>query len=419
MSTTYPFGGWLAEVPEVAPHPGTQVARVADAATMRRFFAVQCFSLIYLQKLGVTIGSLPSISVPVLTLLGHLFCLAVAGRLCVRPLRVICYAVFAGAALLTYAVAAIQGRASGTHSMTAITILLLLHGLMMVGWEVEWVVYEACIGRFITLMIVPAGMVFLQLLSQAVFGSGHSLNIETILPKAILLPGYIYNAPIHWGASFVRPNGFFMLEPSTISICLAVCIILELMHRRRLWLVAYFASALIGCLGGTGMVMMVIAAPFLLARQRADLVVRILALALVAVLVALPLGVADQFLSRSTEFDAHGSSASERVVEPAQQLVTLLEDPDFLVTGLGPGNDTNSAWPVTKAGSEYGLLVAALYIVMFTVYIGACPNWPLKLSLFCICQFTGGYLVDPTALILVFLLCMAIVPVRRRAVAGA
>ncbi len=385
--------------------------RPSRVEAIKKFFTIQIGSAIFLEKLGITPPGLPTISLPFIILLIGLVYMALSTTFSVSTNRLVMYLLFVLCSLIATFLAIPFAFVTPFHALTSVTMLLLLYSIFPVVWEVEWDVYRHCMNVYLTMMLLPGLMVLLQLLSQAILGAGHSLNLELLIPPFLLLPGYVYEAPIHYGATFVRPNGLFMLEPSSISLMLAISLIIEVMYFRRLWRMLFFAVALIGCLGGTGMVMMAVAAPFLLVRQDRKTVIKILAAGAVCLAIAVPLGVTDELIGRAGEFDAPTSSGFGREIIPAMRLMQLVNDPDFYVYGNGAGSLVESSWPVTKLGSEYGLIVTLVYVIMFLLFTGRCPNTALKYSFLFVFHFTGAYTVNPIALELLFLLCTSVVPV--------
>jgi hypothetical protein len=364
------------------------------------FFAVEFACLVVLQKFAVPAGAAPiSFLIPVLYL--GLGVGVVAFGLGVSLLRV---AVFGGFLLVAVLSQALVGR---PFSAPSFLLLLVLYFPLMFLWRVPADTYRRLIGSFQNVMAAAALMVFLQLASQFAFGMGNTLNIEPFVPKALLMPGYIYSVPIHFGASFVRPNGFFFLEPSYVSMFLASALIIELTEFSRPLRIGLYAGALIGCLGATGWVMMAFAAPGILRRLSPRMLLIVLVLVAVGGMVAMAAGGGDLVASRFSELSKPGSSGSERLVAPLHELSVLSTDPDRLFTGSGAGNMVlfqSSPWPLTKLFSEYGALTALAYLLLFVAAIWRAPNRVLAFSLFVVINFTGGYLLNPVTAMLTILL---------------
>jgi hypothetical protein len=377
-------------------------------------FALQLGGLILLQKLAIPAGGSP-VSVLIPLLYAGLALGALSG-LRVSLLRAAAFGGFLLVTLLS------QLLVAQYFSYTSYLLLLVLYFPLAFVWPMPEAQYRRVLGIFQNLMILGAVMVFVQLGWQLAFGQGNTLSIEPFLPQRLLLPGYLYNVPIHFGAAFVRPNGFFFLEPSFVSMFLAAALIIELTDFGRPLRIGLYAGALIGCLGATGWVMVLVAAPFMLRRLSPRMLLICLALTIAVSSVALVSGGADLVARRLDEFNHDNSSASERLVAPFHELGGLLLDPDRLLTGTGAGNAVtlhSSTWPITKLLSEYGAVTTMAYFLLLVGAIWRAPNRALAWSLFVIVNFTGGYLLNPVAVGLVIVLLGLPRPVARRARSGA
>jgi hypothetical protein len=167
-------------------------------------------------------------------------------------------------------------------------------------------------------------------------------------------------------------------------------------------------AATIWSTGATGMVTLLVASPFLLARESP----RSIAICLILGIVGLGVGyVTDAlpFLSRIGEFNGQ-SSGSDRMLLPGEKLLELAFDPHYFLSGMGsgaPNTDLGSAWAVVKLTNEYGLIVALLYIALFVAVISANrENIPLKAAVMFVFHVTGGYLFDINAINFITLTCL-------------
>lgn len=374
------------------------------------FFAAEFAGVVLLQKFALPAGASP-ISLLIPMLYAGLAVGVVALNLGVSLLRVAAFGLFFLVALTS------QLLVGAPFSVPSFLLLLVLYFPLIFIWRVPEDTYRRLINSFQNVMAVAAVIVFLQLASQFVFGMGNTLNLEPFVPKALLLPGYIYSVPIHFGATFIRPNGFFFLEPSYVSMFLASALILELTEFGRPLRIGLYAGALIGCLGATGWVMMAFAAPGILRRLSPRMLLIVLVLVAVGAVAAMAAGGGDLLASRFSELNKPGSSGSERLVAPLHQLSVLSVDPDRLFTGQGAGNMAlfqSSPWPVTKLFSEYGALTALAYLLLFLSAIWRTPNRVLALALFVVINFTGGYLLNPVTTTLAVLLLSLPRPVAER-----
>jgi hypothetical protein len=363
-------------------------------------FALQIFSLIFLQKLAIPIGRLP-ISVPMITLYAFLAIMVLRIQLHVSPLRVTAVGLLFAVTLVT------QIIISKPISAPSFLQFLLLYLPFLFVWRLSGEKYLSLMNVFQNGMIIAGAMVFAQLASQMVLGMGNAPNLESFVPAKFLLPGYNYAAPIAWGQRFVRPNGFFFLEPSFVSSFLASALIIELMFFHRLWRAIYYGAALLGTVAATGIVMILVAAPLLLARRD----IRAAALTgfagIVGVIAALATGALDTLLSRFSELGSPGSSAFQRLIAPLLYLRDVYADPDKVMTGVGAGNSNEigvSLWPMAKVMIEYGALAGIVFMVFLAICMGRSVNKPLALALFITYNFTGGFLLVPITVIQILLL---------------
>jgi hypothetical protein len=99
---------------------------------------------------------------------------------------------------------------------------------------------------------VPAIIILFQFGIQRITGHKAPINMFAVMPKAIMVGGYTYNAPYpNWDSPFSRPNGFFFLEPSFVSFFTASALIIEIMFFRRLRFVILMAVSTALTQGGT------------------------------------------------------------------------------------------------------------------------------------------------------------------------
>jgi hypothetical protein len=232
-----------------------------------------------------------------------------------------------------------------------------------------------------------------------------------VVPKSFLLQGYFYDAHYPWNSTFQRPNGFFFLEPSVVSLFTASAAIVELTYFKRIRYVVLMLSATAFSMGGTGLTMLLIASPFLLARQALPVALLVGVMALLALSVAIALNVPLPLLSRVDELHQATSSGSGRLLIPAGQFIKLLLDPSHLLTGTGAGSTTaalGTAWPTLKLINEYGLLTTILYATLYLMAFAKPYNAPLAIAISLIFNFTGGYLLGITVQFMAVIFCMVV-----------
>jgi hypothetical protein len=384
--------------------PGAPPETQADVAV--RALNFQLFCLVYLQKFAVGPGSF-QLSVTMLVMLAGLVWLVGSGRVGISARRLVLYLTFVGSCFLS------QIIADGSPSMSSLIYLTVLYSFMTVVAELPADRYAGVLDRFVKLMILPACVIIFQYAFQTATGSGNPISMNRMLPGSILLHGYIYEAPYHWGFAFTRPNGFFFLETSYASAFAASAAIIEATYFRRPLLLGLMTAATFLSLGGTGVTMLIVAAPFLVARLSARAAGLVVAAVMAALLAAYLLNVPLPLLSRMNELHTESSSGADRLLVPASHLANMLMDPSFLFRGTGAGSATaeeGSLWPLAKLLQEYGLVAMMSFIAFYVIGIIGNFNVPLKIALTITYNFTGGYLLTPVMVELLVLLCFIAAP---------
>jgi hypothetical protein len=378
----------------------------AEEYAVIQFGTIQLFVLVYLQKFAV--GPLSfQIGFPLLAMLGHTGYMLITGRMHFAPLRLVCYMTFAASCLLSQAIC------GASFSIPSITELLVIYSFLTVTTSVSGSAYQLILKRFVGMMVIPAMIVLIQYWYQKITGLSDPINMNRVFPKAFLLQGFFYDAHYPWNSTFQRPNGFFFLEPSIVSMFTASAAIIEFTYFKRVRYGLLMIAATAFSMGGTGMTMLAIAAPFLIARQTLPVALLLCIAALMAVLAVTALDVPLPILSRAHELQHGTTSGGGRILIPAQQFIKLLLDPSHFLTGTGAGSTTadfGNAWPIVKLINEYGLLTTVLYVTLYLMVILRRYNVPLAIAVSIIFHFTGGYLLG----IVIQLICVIfgmIVPV--------
>jgi hypothetical protein len=371
------------------------------------FFArLLLFAVIYLQKIALG----PKLGVSTLIMLGGVVWLLVAHHASLSPLRLGLNLLFSACCTVALSFGGPIVSPISYLQLIAVNVIMTLQTNIP---EEDYI--HRILGTFVKLMILPAIIVLLQYGMQKLLGLPDLLNMEKLLPSGMLLKGYYYSNPYPlWTSTFTRPNGFFFLEPSTVSLFTATAAVIEMTYFRRRALIGLMLGATMLSFGGTGFMVLLIAVPMLIIRSVPPHVTILLGIGIgVALIGATSVGVQLPLISRVDELKGTGDSPSgaQRLTIPAEQLLTLLTDPEYLVAGSGPGSTSQtefgSAWPILKVIHEYGLLAMLSYIAFYiSVICGNRDNVPLKIAFVVIFQFTGGYLVSELAIGLMTIICM-------------
>jgi uncharacterized membrane protein YagU involved in acid resistance len=211
--------------------------------------------------------------------------------------------------------------------------------------------------------------------AQFVLGPTLAFPIENFVPEFLLTSKFNMQATLEYGSEIMRTNGVFMIEPSMFSQLTAVCILLELTSRRRLWYLAIMGVSILVSYSGTGLMLLAVCLLIdSIAKRRWGLLLGgLLAGAMVLALATFQSdGIFGQILKRSGEFSSGGSSGSMRFVGGFYMFDEFLwNEPVRAFLGMGAGSF-----------AEYGLraTVPVAEMIMFkTVFefgiLGALAYW--------------------------------------------
>jgi hypothetical protein len=373
----------------------TRAAREAGAPDETLFsvapvFTVLVIAMVFLQKLGSDAGvgiNLIILWIAVGLLIAHNRAEFVLSRLVLMVLVL-------DAMMLSIIVGTEAPKLTAVYILTA----------MYAGFTLRvWVTRDEashCFKVFQSCMVIIAAIVLCQQAIQYTIGSQFWPNLDVIVPKSFLYPGFAYIRPYSWQSPYLEPNGIFFLEPSVLSLYLAIAIGLEIEWFRNMWRLGLYATAMLACLAETGPVALILAGPFLLAKFGRKLAIIVVILGIPASLVLFEAGWLDIFLDRTTELSNSNSSGYNRVVLPLQSIIDQFSNSEEpILTGFGPGSSTKGLnivqWPFSKLFYEYGFLTAFL----FHLYLLSCvfdrpPSYPLTLIMLLPLLFFGGGFVS-------------------------
>jgi hypothetical protein len=214
-----------------------------------------------------------------------------------------------------------------------------------------------------------------QYLLQFVIGPRLAFPIDSFGPRGALTITQNYNAliPIRYGASTLKANGVFLLEPSYYSQTLAAGFALEATGPRRLKRLACFCAGFVVAYSGTGLLMLAAALPVLIiAEKRYDILAYLLILGVLMIAFAKPLGL-EVFLDRANEFGSTRSSGYMRYVGGIHLFDQYLWPyPQRALFGMGSGMMFRSTpWPLFfVAETGWVKILIEFGIVGFVSYFG-------------------------------------------------
>jgi hypothetical protein len=366
------------------------------------FFVTQLLAVVVLQRIVV-----PGLAVEIILVT---FAIGVAG-LClfgevhISSMRVILFSAFAVSIGLSSFLA---GR---EISAASIILLLASYSTYVIRFEVTREFYLRCVNFFVDVMIVIAFVTIIQIGGQALTGKIIVPNMDDLVPKGMIIQGFVYWQTLEWGAEIIKPPAFFFREVSFVSQFLALAIVAEIAFFRRLWRLLVLGSALFATFAGTGLLILACTSPFLVAKL--SRVAKLITIPLIAGVVAL-LAISGWFSNvehRLDEYEDTSSSAYGRFVYPVLVLSRLGETDNPLLSGMGAGNADRATkgsgvlTAPTKLLLEYGIVPAVLFYVFFIYCLfRRAPDMSFSSAQFIVHILGGGYLLVSPYIILFFLL---------------
>jgi hypothetical protein len=381
--------------------------RIVDLLTAE--FAV----VVVTQKFAIPLGGADNQIA--LALIIHCVVLAwlmAGGRAKLDVVRLILFSIFSAAAVLTQV-----GNAPGSYSLPSLGLMLITSSLLVVVVPLHRTSHVTLLKNFSIMSACASALVLLDWLTQLA-GLGMP-NLESVMPQDFIYQEYVYVQPLQWDSPWLKPNALFFLEASHISQFVAIGLVIELAYFKRKSLIAINAAALILTFGGTGLIIVGFAIPFLLSRIRPQALIAVAATTIFILLIADSVGLLGAFTNRTSEFTQTNSSAYNRFIMPAERFAALLQDqPGPLLTGTGAGTMPKAVnnlaqlkfgltWPpYVKVAVEYGVITFACWLA-FILYVmfGSATPFLVGWVAFVQYQFLNGSLNVPIHTIYCWLLC--------------
>jgi hypothetical protein len=377
------------------------------------FFVTQLLAVVLLQRIVVP-G--PAIEVILFIFAAGLAGLCLFGEVYISRTRVVLFAAFAASVCLSSFLAGLE--------VSTLSILLLLAGYStyVIRLNVTREFYLRCVNFFVGVMVVIAFITLVQIGGQAATGKVVVPSMDEILPKNMIITGFVYWQPLYWGSEIIKPPAFFFREVSFVSQFLALAIVAEIVFFRRIWRLLILIVALFSTFAGTGLLILAIMSPLLLTKlSRAGKLLTIpLAAAAVVVLFFSGWFSNPAVEHRADEYENTSSSAYGRFIYPALVLSRLAEFDNPLFTGMGGGNADRAIYHKGYAGVdagagvltaptkmllEYGIVPAILfYIFLFYCLFHRAPDTSFSVAQLLLHVFGGGYLLVSPFIILFFIL---------------
>ncbi len=361
--------------------------------------------MIILQR--ITIGT----SIALLTHVIALGCFFFYGRLRVSGLRVALYLLFFGTGL------AFQLTSDTNFSSSSLLLGLVCYfSFMFVVPATSETYFEVL--KFVRLVAIGIALIALFQLATQLAGLG-MFTMDNVLPERLIPQGMNYIQPISWGWSINKPNGIFMYEASAASQMIGFGLVLELIYFRRWYWIGILSFGLLGTFSGTGLLTVLLVVPVLMPRYwRQLLVVGVVVVPILAV-AAVSTGWLETQGQRADTFQAKGTSANGRFVEPYTAMYDMLTSGDLhkILHGYGagqvPANNTTvvvgleaaNYSPPSKVFIEYGLIPFLVFVVFAVSFLfGTGTPFVVSWMMFIVYDFMGGNFLLPPSVIFVFVL---------------
>lgn len=303
-------------------------------------------------------------------------------------------------ALPMFAIAAISQVVTREFSITSFVFFMAIYVPLCFRFRITAEEHARLINALVTITLIIAGTVFLQHASQAV--GGPFFDVKSLLPQPLIFETYVYRQPLVWGSPYDKPNGILLLEASVTSQMLAFGLILEVLYRKRPWALAILGAALLATFAGTGLLLVLLCLPFLMARMNPRLIIfPLIALVLVSPIL-IESGWLDVVLRRLGDFDKEGTSANSRFVAPLALMADFVSTDDIVVFlfGIGAGQLPQAPgtvwWATSKLLVEYGAVTFAFYMAFLIrwMYVGR-PNFIVAWAAGAIYHVLNGSLLVP------------------------
>ena len=248
--------------------------------------------------------------------------------------------------------------------------------------------FEGCvrIGR-----VLAAVCIFM--LGAQYMGLAYVDYLALVVPRTLLVQGYVITYPLQWDSPIYRANAWIGLEPSIISLQLGVCLVLAMLVRARAGTLVLLIAGLASTASGSGIYVVAAAlVVMLLSPMRRRLLRYPLATALTLVALAFT-SVGEIILSRVKEFAIANSSTSLRAIEPYVFLwPQWISEATLVLFGRGAGSSQALIAATNRPGLlvpspvkvffDYGVIAGlALAVYLIYCYFGA-PSLALSIGLF-------------------------------------
>jgi hypothetical protein len=350
------FHPWIGPAPDPLARPlDARALQVASARYVGGLFAVS----ILLQRFST--GVLPDVSILVPLSIFWMVWGALRGIVVVDRTRLALWLLAAGTSAF---VVPLQ-----LHFVTNPLISPTSYALFLVVWLPAVIrmkdnrreTYVMAL-RYIALGAVGLAAGCVVFMAVQLAGIGYIDVLAQVVPSRFLLQGFVITYPITFGSPLNRANAWIGLEPSIVSIMMAVGLVSGLLSGVRIRLLALILAGMVCATAGSGLAILLVAFLVMLGYPVRRNLVRYLpiAVAAAAALVVTPFGKA--ILNRVTEAGDSQSSTSLRGILPYAYLwPKWIADPWSVLLGRGP----SSSQTLVQESGILGLLVPSPVKIFF------------------------------------------------------
>ena len=352
----------------VVPHYSDTPRRSESDWVANLVLYMPLIGVTFLAKLAFAMGS-SEIIIGVPMILAALLLGILTGRLKPHPKR---FAVYLMVMAVMVALSVFAAPEFIGSSLTLVLLVPLAASFQLHGAGLDSSVHQKRILDF-ALFFCLVGIA--QYLGQFVIGPRLAYPIDNFGPQGFVSITKNYNAliPIRYGASTLKANGVFLLEPSYYSQTLAAGFALEATGPRRLTRLGCFCAGFVVAYSGTGLLMLAAALPVLIiAEKRYDILAYMMVIGILLLALAKPLGL-EVFLDRANEFGSTRSSGYMRYIGGWHLFEQYLWPyPERALFGMGSGMMFRSTpWPLFfVAETGWVKILIEFGLVGFVTYFG-------------------------------------------------
>jgi len=277
--------------------------------------------------------------------------------------------------------------------------------------------YKRTLHSFQLLVFIISGFAILQVPAQLVVDPQKLIMFFGIFPDALLPyhPRVNTMGIISSTGEFVKSNGIFLAEASTLSGITAVAILIEVLEFSRPWYLIVLSSGFLVAYSGTGVAILLVSFPVaFLVTRRVQLPVLLVCL-FAAALFAMGIIHLSAFTGRVGEFQDTNSSGFVRYVSPFWMAAEYFDTASLsgLLFGNGLGHGFAPRGFYTASGNtwfnvvyEYGLIGAFVFACFLhsSFRRSWCPA-PVIVGIVGNYLFNGNSLGDVAGLTIIVVLC--------------